>query len=133
MRSFSLSAVALVLTVCGSVLAQQPLLVQHNDKDDPCARFKMRILIPSNVDDQILPAKKFSGGIDAGMVWNPCANGESNIAMFFHNSASDGSNLLLSKSPFLRQPLSGENGQRKPEEVLLGSPASTFPFPKRHP
>ena len=133
MRLFSLSATALMLVLCGSVLAQQPFLVQHNDKDDPCRRFKMRIVIPANVDDHLLPAKRFTGGIDAGMVWNPCTNGEPQIAMFFSNSAPDGTTVLPSKSPFSSQSLTGENRQRKPEEVLLGSPASTFPFPKRHP
>ena len=133
MRLFSLPATALVLAFCGSALAQQGLMVLHDDKNDPCGRFKMRILVPANVDDQILPAKKFTGGIDAGMVWNPCTNGGPQIAMFFSNSAPEETNVLFSKSPFLRQPLTGENGQRKPEEVFLGSPASVFPFPKRQP
>jgi len=132
MRLLSLSATALVLALCGNIAAQQGLLVQHNDQDDPCGRFKMRILIPANVDDGILPAKKFSGGIDPGMVWNPCANGAPQIAMLIYSPAPDGTNVLLSKPPFLRQPSTGENGQ-KPQEVFLGSPASPFPFPKRHP
>jgi len=134
MRLLSLSATVLVLALCGNVTAQQGLLVQHNDKDDPCGRFKMRTLIPGNVADQILPAKRFSGGIDSGMVWNPCASSELQIATYFPDSAPHAPTVLLSKSPFFpSQPFTGENGQRKPEEVLLGSPASTFPFPKRHP
>jgi len=93
----------------------------------------MRILVPANIDPQILPAKKFSGGIDSGMVWDPCTNGQSQIAMFFPNSAPEGTNVLFSKSSLLSQRLIGENGEAKPEEVLLGSPASTFPFSKRQP
>jgi len=133
MRRFSLFAIALVLAFCGSVLAQQGLLVLHDDKNDPCARFKIRILVPANVGDQILPAKQFTGGIDSGMVWNPCANGGPPIAMFFSDSAPDGTNVFFSKSPRLRQRLMGESGEPKPAEVLLGSPASTFPFPQRQP
>ena len=133
MRLFSLSATALALALCGNVAAQQGVLVQHNDKDDPCGRFKMRILIPGNVDDRILPAKTFSGGIDAGMVWDPCTNGASQIAVLIYNPAPHATNVLLSKSPFPGQLFPGQDGQRKPEEVFLGSPASTFPFPKRQP
>lgn len=133
MRLLSLSATVLVLALSGNMTAPQGLLVQHDDKNDPCGRFKMRILIPANVDDGILPAKKFSRGIDPGMVWDPCTNGAPQIAMLIYNAAPHATNLLLSKSPFPGQPFTGENGQQKPQEVFLGSPASTFPFPKRQP
>ena len=133
MRLFSLSATALALALCGNITAQQVLLVQHDDKNDPCGRFKMRILIPANVDDGILPAKKFAGGIDPGMVWDPCTNGAPQIAMLIYNPAPHATSVLLSKSPFPGQLFTGQDRQRKPEEVFLGSPASTFPFPKRQP
>src|SRR2546428_6866415 len=101
MRLLSLSATALVLALSGNIAAQQGLLVQHNDKDDPCGRFKMRILIPANVDDGILPAKKFSGGIDPGMVWNPCANGAPQIAMLIYQSGAGRNQRLIVETSFL--------------------------------
>ena len=71
MRQFSLYAVCLVLFFCGTVSAQQHL-VEYNDKNDPCASFKMRILVPDNHVDFKLRAQKLKGGIDPRMVWNPC-------------------------------------------------------------
>jgi hypothetical protein len=70
MRHLSLSAVALVLALCVNALAQQRL-VQHNDQNDPCGRFKIRILIPADVDREFV-VKPFAGGVDSKMVWNPC-------------------------------------------------------------
>ena len=78
MRHLSLSAVVLVLALGGNAFAQQKL-VQHNDQDDPCRRFKIRILIPADVDRE-LPVKPFAGGVDSKMVWNPCVK-EPQIAM----------------------------------------------------
>ncbi len=72
MRHFSSLVIAFVLASSGSVLTQQQLLIQHNDANDPCARFKMRILIPADVADHKLPVKEFTEGIDSKMVWNPC-------------------------------------------------------------
>jgi len=70
MRHFSLSTIALI-ALCVGVAGQQTQLVQHDDKNDPCGRFKMHILVPADVDHEIA-TKTFTGGIDAGMVWNPC-------------------------------------------------------------
>jgi hypothetical protein len=78
MRHPSLSAMGLVLVLCGNAFAQQRL-VRHNDQNDSCRRFKMRILIPANVDHE-LPVKRFAGGVDSKMVWNPCAK-ETQIAI----------------------------------------------------
>ena len=78
MRHLSLSVMALVLVLCGNAFAQQRLVL-HNDQDDSCGRFKMRILIPGDVDHE-LPVKPFAGGVDSKMVWNPCAK-ETQIAV----------------------------------------------------
>ena len=76
MRHLSLSVMALVLVLCGNAFAQQRL-VRHNDQYDSCGRFKMRILIPADVDHE-LPVKPFAGGVDPKMVRNPCAQRNSN-------------------------------------------------------
>lgn len=133
MRLISLPAIALVLAFCGSVAPQPGRLVQHNTKDDPCGRFKMRIVVPANVDDQILPVKSFSGGVDAGMVWNPCTNGEPQIATTFSNSTPEGTRFLFSKSAFPVQPSTGQNAQVAPEELFSLSSPSPRLFMKRRP
>jgi len=79
MRHFSLSAVSLVLALCGNAFAQQRL-VRHDDKNDSCHRFKMVILIPADTVDRELPGKQFAGGVDSKMVWNPCATDTRQIA-----------------------------------------------------
>ena len=79
MRHLSLSAVGLVLVLCGGAFAQQRL-VRHNDQNDSCRRFKMRILIPADVDHE-LPVKQFAGGVDSKMVWNPCEKETTQIAI----------------------------------------------------
>ena len=79
MRQFSLYAICLVLFFCGTVSAQQAL-VEYQEKDDPCAPFKMRILVPGNHVDFKRRAEKFKDGIDYKMVWNPCPQPEPQFA-----------------------------------------------------
>jgi len=79
MRQFSLYAVCLVLFLCGTVSAQQAL-VEYTEKDDPCAVFKMRILVPGNHVDFKRWDQKRNDGIDNKMVWNPCPQPEAQLA-----------------------------------------------------
>ena len=68
MRQFSLCVLFLGLSLCGTVSAQEAL-VEHQEKDDPCAPFKMRILVPGNHLDF---RRKPTDELDYKMVWNPC-------------------------------------------------------------
>lgn len=79
MRQFSIFAICLVVSLCGTVSAQQDL-VEYKEKDDPCASFKMRILVPGNHVDFKLRAEKLKDGIDSRMVWNPCPQAEPQFA-----------------------------------------------------
>lgn len=79
MRQLSLYAICLVVTLCGTVSAQQNL-VEYKERDDPCARFKMRILVPGDHVDFKLRAEKLKDGIDYKMVWNPCPQAEPQLA-----------------------------------------------------
>jgi hypothetical protein len=126
----SLSVIALVLALSGNVFAQQRL-VRHNDRDDPCRRFKMRILIPADVVDRELPAKGFAGGLDSKMVWNPCPTSVPQIAFspFISPARND---TLFPKPPFSFQSGLAER-PRKPEELLLAAPRFTFPRTWRRP
>ena len=130
MRHSSLSVIALVLALSGNVLAQQRL-VGHDDQDDPCRRFKMRILIPADVVDRELPVKRFAGGIDSKMVWNPCPTSVPQIA-FAPFISPDRNDVLFPKSPFSFQSRPAER-PRKPEEFLLAPPRFTLPRIWRRP
>jgi len=79
MRQFSLYAICLLLSLGGIVSAQQAL-IEYKEKDDPCAPFKMRILVPDNHVDFKLQAQKPKDGIDYKMVWNPCPQPEPQFA-----------------------------------------------------
>ena len=131
MRYFSLSAIVLLLALCGSVLAQQRLVL-HDDRDDPCRRFKMLILIPDDVVDGELPVKRFAGGIDSQMVWNPCDQAALQIASVFSNPGADRKDLLFPQLPFSFQRGTNER-HPKSEGFLLASPRFTFPRIWRQP
>src|SRR5437667_4861798 len=126
MRHFSSFAVAFVLASCGSVLSQQRLLVQHNDVNDPCGRFKMRILIPVDVADHKLPAKEFTGGIDSKMVWNPCATTEVQLAFVPPVSFPATKNLIFPEFPSSFQ--HRENQLSKPGDIFLTPSPSVLRF-----
>jgi len=79
MRQWSLYAICLVITLRGTLSAQQDL-VEYKERDDPCARFKMRILVPVNHVDFKRRAEKLKDGTDYKMVWNPCPQAESQFA-----------------------------------------------------
>jgi hypothetical protein len=129
MRHTSLSVIAIVLALYGNVFAQQRL-IQHNDQDDPCRRFKLRILIPADVVDRELPLKRFAGGIDSKMVWNPCPAPLPQIA-FAPSVSPNRNDILFPQSLFSFQ--GSAERLRKPEEFLLGPPRFTFPRIWRRP
>ena len=131
MRHFSLSTIALVLALCSSVLSQQRF-VAHNDQDDPCRRFKMRILIP-DVIDRTLPAKSFAGGIDSKMVLDPCSEPGRQIAFVFSGPALDRQDLGFPMHPPSFRRGFGENEKKGPGEFLLLRPKSAFQLKLREP
>jgi hypothetical protein len=132
MRYFLLSAIALLLALCGSVLAQQRLVL-HNDQDDPCSRFKMLILIPDDAVDRQLPVKRFAGGIDSRMVWDPCTEAAPQVAFVFSTSGSDGKDTLIPQQSFSFQREPGESRQKERGEFLLIPPPSAFQPKQRQP
>jgi hypothetical protein len=124
MRHFSLCTVAFVLVFAGTAFAQSTL-VRHDDQNDPCRRFKMRILVPANGVDHELPLKRFAGGIDSGMVWDPCAAGPQQIAVV---------PLIqeFKSNPLFPQPETPDK-QRAPAAFLLAPPRFRFPRIWRRP
>jgi hypothetical protein len=77
----SLTTVFLVL-ICIRTVSAQDFLAEYKDKNDPCARFKMRILMAFNNANHRLQIKKTEGGIDHKMIWNPCLKNEPQFAYF---------------------------------------------------
>jgi hypothetical protein len=122
MRHLSLSVMGLTLVLCASAFAQQRL-IPHNDQNDSCGRFKMRILIPADVDHE-LPVKPFAGGVDSKMVRNPCAQ-ETQIAIAPIIPPLKNDNLF---------PLRGTvDRQREPDVFVLAPPRFTLPRVWRRP
>ena len=120
MRQFSLCALCLGLCLCGTASAQHPLVV-YKDKDDPCASFKMRILVPDNHVDFKLRAQKLTDGIDSRMVWNPCPQPEPQVAFAPAVPAPDRrGNFLMQRSFGFLFP-TVKSGTKKHAE---------FPFPQ---
>jgi len=78
-RYLSLTILFLVLSCTGTVAAQD-FLDEYKLENNPCDRFKMRILMPFNNADHTLPIKKTAGGIDHKMIWNPCLQSEPQFA-----------------------------------------------------
>lgn len=71
MRLTPLCAIALALSLCGSAAAQVGTLVRHDTANDPCKKFKMRVLMPADVGAK--PRSKGPvGPPDPGIIWNPC-------------------------------------------------------------
>jgi hypothetical protein len=80
-RSYLLT-VSLIFFLYGSAAAQQSFLVVHDDKNDPCRRFKMRVLVPVGLNSFNPSEKKSLGAIDYKIrVWNPCFQNEPQIAL----------------------------------------------------
>ena len=130
MQRTSLSVIAIVLALSGNVLGQQRL-VAHNDQDDPCRRFKLRILIPADAVDRALPAQRFADGIDSKMVWNPCPTVQPQVALA-PSVSPDRIDILFPRPRFSFQSGSAEQS-RKPEAFGLAPPRFTFPQIWRRP
>ena len=71
MRLTPLRAITLALSLCGTAAAQVGTLVRHETANDPCKRFKMRVLMPADVSPKRRPESPV-GSPDPGIVWNPC-------------------------------------------------------------
>jgi hypothetical protein len=71
MRLTLLFAITLALSLCCTAAAQVGTLVKHDTSNDPCKKFKMRVLMPADVGTKPrLESPVVSP--DPRMVWNPC-------------------------------------------------------------
>jgi len=107
-----------MLCLGGTVSAQQTL-VEHKENDDPCAPFKMRILVPDNNIDFKLRAQTLKDGIDYKMVWNPCPQPESQFAFAIVEPTPGQPGNLLAPRSFQFQFLTVKSGKKKQAEFPL--------------
>src|SRR5947207_8335854 len=124
MRYFSLPAVSLVLALCGNAFAQQRL-VRHDDQNDSCRRFKIVIMIPADAVDHELPGKRFAGGVDSKMVWNPCATDTRQIAFTPLVRPPRNDSLFPQLPPSFQR--GAADNRRVPGGFVLTPPPFTFP------
>jgi hypothetical protein len=127
MRQFSLYAICLVVSLCGPVSAQQDL-VEYKEKDDPCAPFRMRILVPGNHVDFKRRAEKLKDGLDNKMVWNPCPQAEPQFAFAPAVPAPDRRENFLTQRSFGFQFSTVKSGKKKHAEPPF--PQHPSPFDK---
>jgi hypothetical protein len=127
MRQFSLYAICLALSLCGTVSAQH-VLVEYKKKDDPCARFKMQILKPGNYVEVNRRAQKLKDEIDYKMVWNPCPKPEPQFAFALSERARDRLGKLPVQQSFGVQMSTVKRGKKKQAEFPL--PQYPSPFDK---
>ena len=80
MRLTPLCALTLALSLCGTAAAQVGTLVRHGTANDPCEKFKMRVLMPADVGTKPRPERPV-GSPDPGIVWNPCREDVIQIAV----------------------------------------------------
>lgn len=71
MRLTPLCAITIALSLCGTAAAQVGTLVRHDTANDPCKKFKMRVLMPADVSPKPL-LESPAGAPDPGIIWNPC-------------------------------------------------------------
>ena len=60
------------------LMAQQ--LVREDDRNNPCRRFKMIVLVPVDVPTRGMPVISADTAIDPKMVWNPCPSVQPQVA-----------------------------------------------------
>lgn len=132
MRRLWLHAVAVGVALCGAAAAaQQHVLVVQDDTNDPCRRFKMRVLVPADRADDKLRAKKTAESIDRGMAWNPCAQQELQLTLAPPPALPDSGGGFLALPHFGLRPAPAESGRGKPAELLRPAPPSAFELMRR--
>ncbi|HKS29831.1 MAG TPA: hypothetical protein VJS44_18555 [Pyrinomonadaceae bacterium] len=113
-RSFLL-ALFLMLFFYGSAAAQQGFLVAQDDRDDPCSRFKMRVLVPTGLDTFKPSPERPADGVDYKIrMWNPCRRNEPQLALMTPTRTIPDAraSIFSPKSYGVRFPFL-ENGQQK--------------------
>lgn len=116
MRRSCLLTIAFALFFCGNATSQQSFLVVHDDRNDPCREFKMRILMPAGMANLKQSVKTAPDNLDSGMVWNPCPQDAQLFA-----SVTPTNLIPIETTPAIRPDLRSDFFTRPPTKVL-------FPF-----
>ena len=121
LRHLSLPVIYLVLFLSGPVAGQESL-VEYNDKNDPCERFKMRILMPVTNAENKLRTKRIEVGIDPKMVWNPCPDNKPQFAFVPLQPAPGWKGSLGLKTFRFKSPATNSEPQNRSEFRFAESP-----------
>lgn len=120
MRRLLLLAAVLTLSVCSTTAAQQSTLTERDDRDDPCRRFKMRILEPADGVDYKMrgPALTAEPTLDPKMVLNPCPRAEAPLALAPNTPTPYGARRSLAIRRFRYVPQFGLGGREQSSDIL---------------
>jgi hypothetical protein len=77
--------------------------------------------------------RRFAGGIDSKMVWEPCSEHEPQIALLFSSPGLVRRDLGFRQQAFSFQSGIGAKGHKEPGEFLLAAPRSAFQLTRRQP
>ena len=126
-----LHAIVITSALCGAAAAQGTALVEYDDRDDPCRRFKMRVLVPADLPAENLRVKKPAADIDPKMVRDPCRQDEPQLASAPPAPRPyEQGGLLLPPAFQLRFPFE-EGGRREPSEPLPSELSPVFKYMRR--
>lgn len=128
MRQSYLLTIFLTLFLCSSAAAQQSVLVVHDDKNDPCRRFKMQILKPVGVASFKPLMKRPVDGVDYKMrVWNPCQQDEPQLVLHTPSPTTpDRGEFIFTPEPSKVRFQFFEYKERKLLDFLQTEPPSLF-------
>jgi hypothetical protein len=121
-----LYAIAIALALYGNAAAQQTVLVERDNEDDPCGLFKMRVLAPAGNFDYKLRVQSPAEDIDPEMIWNPCPRNEPRLSFSPRVVRPDNGVGYLTPQPFGFGPSHEPNGGSNPLESLR--PRMPLPF-----
>ena len=131
MRRFRLGAAAVVLAfLCGGAAAQQTPLVERDDRNDPCRRFKMRVLVPAEPAADPMERRP-APGIDPGIIRDPCRRDVPQLALAPPAQVPGWDGGVISPPPFSFPPTSESRRGKRPPEGPFSVPSPVFEFMRR--
>lgn len=126
--SKSLLSIVLLITLSTAGYVQENTANNNQQDNDPCSRFKMRVVKPSeNLDPKMVI--KADANLDQAMVINPCTATPLTAARLQSTSPTEFEQKQNAVLPSLRFKLP-DSGLKSPSEVLKQFSPAPKPTPK---